>query len=76
MSSQESIDTFREYVKERLREDYKKRLAALPWWCGMCGAGGNGWKPGDDTGAAMLPPTEHYDGDCNPKFDKLRGIEA
>lgn len=67
-----SDDPLREYIYSELEKNLKEVLTTAPWWCLICGEGGNyeGKRPDE----YLPPPPSH---ECPPlDFSKLRGIEV
>lgn len=66
----EGVDPVREYIRRKLEERVLARLAAAPWWCLICGAGGN--YEGERPDEFWFPPESHV---CDLKHEvELRGL--
>lgn len=53
----ELSEDFERYLKERLTELLTEEYNKAPWWCGICGEGGNYEGPRPD--AYWFPPKDH-----------------
>lgn len=71
MDIQPLDDDIKEYLKEELRKEFQRALDESPWWCPMCGEGGNyiGTRPQ----LYWIPPESHQ---CKPKKPNLKGITS
>lgn len=63
------MDNFHEYLKKMIKESFIKSLEEEPWWCLMCGEGGN--YMGERPDIYMFPPESHA---CRMKTPEFRGI--
>jgi hypothetical protein len=63
-------ESLSEYLDRRLAEIVAERLAETPWWCILCGEGGNYEGPRPDV--YLPPPADHV---CEPAFPPLRGLD-
>lgn len=50
-------ETIEEYLKRRLKEELDKKFEAQPWWCLLCGEGGN--YEGNRPDFYWFPPKDH-----------------
>lgn len=50
-------DLVKAFIKQELRKKLQAKFSALPWWCLLCGEGGNyeGERPAD----YWVPPASH-----------------
>ncbi len=62
-------EELKEWIQQRIKEEFEKVLAESPWWCPMCGEGGN--YEGERPDEYWIPPEDHQ---CPPKKPKLKGI--
>ncbi len=51
------MNEFEQYLHEELYKRFLGRLAEQPWWCMICGEGGN--YEGDRPDAYWFPPEDH-----------------
>lgn len=58
-------DEFKQYLTNCLREGLEEELAKAPWWCMICGEGGN--YEGERPDEYWFPPVDH---ECN--FDDAK----
>jgi len=64
-------DAFKDWLRAQIKEAFEEHLAAQPWWCLICGEGGNyeGLRPD----RYWFPPKSHR---CPPMPPPdLKGIE-
>lgn len=64
------IKPYLQYIKEELEKALEKRFAELPWWCLLCGEGGNYEDERPDE--YWFPPKDHI---CKPNKPNLVGIK-
>lgn len=68
-------ETLEVWLKRKLREGLDQALAEAPWWCLLCGQGGN--YEGERPDEFWFPPDDHI---CdkrlyeNNPLPKLKGI--
>jgi hypothetical protein len=60
-----------DYIREELQKSLDKTFADLPWWCMICGEGGN--YDGERPDEFWFPPEEHQ---CVKKDPELLGLWA
>lgn len=66
-------ESVEEWIRKELKKMLAKKLAKAPWWCLLCGKGGN--YEGERPDEYWFPPEDHV---CKPPgppaLPKLKGI--
>lgn len=57
------------WLRDQMKEEWEKMLADQPWWCLLCGEGGN--YEGERPDEYWFPPATHI---CKPKEPVLMGV--
>lgn len=64
-----------EWLRKEIREGLAKKLAEAPWWCLICGEGGN--YEGERPELYWFPPEDHVCPPAEPPgLPMLRGLAA
>lgn len=58
-----------QWLRDQMKEEWEKMLAEQPWWCLLCGEGGN--YEGELPDEYWVPPADHI---CKPKEPVLMGV--
>lgn len=66
-----SMGELEDVIREELDKKLKAALAAAPWWCLICGEGGN--YEGERPDEFWFPPEDHV---CPPMVFKAEGFKS